>query len=131
MIERRNDYVQARGRYNTIMEWERDDLVKNLGDLLNQCERDVQERMVWHLLLVHDDYGARVGQALNITADDVRHLEPLPGQVLTNEDNQRLANLGHNGDVIDAAPWGIWTGSVKDYQASAEEVLGGMMVPIA
>ncbi|MEO5931141.1 MAG: catalase, partial [Candidatus Kapaibacterium sp.] len=128
VIERRNDYVQARGHYNTMVDWERDDLVKNLGDLLNQCERDVQERMVWHLFLVHDDYGTRVGQALNLAADDVRHLEPLAGQILTDEEKQRLANLGHNGDAIDAAPWGIWTGSVKDYQASAEEVLGGMMI---
>ena len=74
MIERRNDYVQARARYCTMMDWERDDLVKNLGDLLGQCERDVQERMVWHLLLVHDDYGTRVGKAIGITADDVQHL---------------------------------------------------------
>src|SRR5829696_6694920 len=57
VLERRNDYVQARGRYCTMMDWERDDLVLNLGTLLGQCERDVQERMVWHLLLVHDDYG--------------------------------------------------------------------------
>ena len=62
VIERRNDYVQARGRYCTMMEWERDDLVNNMGTLLGQCERDVQERMVWHFLLVHDDYGTRVGK---------------------------------------------------------------------
>src|SRR3712207_4849997 len=70
VLERRNDYVQARARYNTMMQWERDDLVKNLGDLLGQCERDVQERMVWHLLLVHDDYGNRVGRAIGLSAED-------------------------------------------------------------
>src|SRR5436189_6301801 len=42
VLDRRNDYVQARGRYNTMMDWEREDLVHNLGDLLSQCERDVQ-----------------------------------------------------------------------------------------
>ena len=68
VIERRNDYVQARGRYCTMMDWERDDLVNNMGTLLGQCERDVQERMVWHFLLVHDDYGTRVGKTLGITA---------------------------------------------------------------
>jgi catalase len=57
VIERRNDYVQPRGRYCTMMDWERADLINNLGDLLSQCERDVQERMLWHLFLVHDDYG--------------------------------------------------------------------------
>jgi catalase len=126
-LERRNDYVQARGRYCTMMEWERDDLVRNMGDLLGQCERDVQERMLWHLLLVHDDYGTRVGDALGLTADDVRHLEPLPGQLLTEEDQHRLQNLGGNGDGIDPTVWGQWTSSVENRQATAEEVLGGMM----
>jgi len=127
VIERRNDYVQARGRYNTMMDWERDDLVKNMGDALNQCERDVQERMLWHLFLVHDDYGARVGQMIGLSADDVRHLGPLPHQVLTDEDQQRLKKLGNNGDQIDPTVWGKWTSSVRNYPAKAEEVLEGRL----
>jgi catalase len=126
VLERRNDYAQARARYCTMMEWERDDLVHNMGTLLGQCERDVQERMLWHFFLVHDDYGARVAEALELSADDVRHLEPLPGQVLTDEDRRRLAKLGGNGDAIDADAWPKWTGSVPVRQATAEEVLGGM-----
>jgi catalase len=126
VLERRNDYVQARGRYNTMMDWERDDLVRNLGDLLGQCERDVQERMIWHLLLVHDDYGTRVGQAIGISAADVARLAPLPGQVLTAEDQARLKQLGKNGDKIDPTVWGRWTSSVTNYQAKAEDVLRGM-----
>ncbi|HEX6973696.1 MAG TPA: catalase [Vicinamibacterales bacterium] len=126
VLERRNDYVQARARYCTMMGWERDDLVKNLGDLLGQCERDVQERMLWHLFLVHDDYGTRVGKALGLAAADVAHLEPLAGQVLTEDDTRRLAQLGRNGDTIDPAAWGTWTSSVSNHQATADEVLGGM-----
>jgi catalase len=126
VIERRNDYVQPRARYCTMMPWERDDLVKNLGDLLGQCERDVQERMIWHLLLVHDDYGTRVGKAIGLAAADVKHLKPLPGQVLTAEDQTRLKNLGNNRDAIDPKAWGTWTSSVKNQQASAQDVLGGM-----
>jgi catalase len=128
VIERRNDYVQARARYSTIQDWERDDLVRNMGDLLGACERDVQERMLWHFFLVHDDYGTRVGKALGLTAGDVKHLEPLAGQVLTDEDKARLAKLGNNGDRLDAKAWGTWTGSVPNQQTTAEEVLGGMMM---
>jgi catalase len=132
VIERRNDYIHARGRYCTMMDWERDDLVLNMGTLLGQCERDVQERMVWHFLMVHDDYGTRVGNILGITADDVKNLPPLPKQVLTDEDKRRLQNLGRNGDKIDSNVWGQWTSSVKNYKASAEEVLDGMRgVPTA
>ena len=132
VIERRNDYVQPRARYCTMLEWEREDLVKNLGDLLGQCERDVQERMLWHFLLIHDDLGTRVGKAIRLSAADVRHLEPLPGQVLTAEDQARLKKLGSNGDSIDASKWGKWTGSVANERATAEQVLGGMReVPAA
>ena len=123
VLDRRNDYVQARGRYNTMMDWERDDLVFNMGDLLGKCERDVQERMLWHFFLVHDDYGNRVAKALGMKADDVKHLKPLPGQVLTEEDQRRLGKLGMNGDKIDPTVWGQWTSSVKNRQAKAEEVL--------
>ncbi|WP_375262145.1 catalase [Palleronia sp.] len=125
VIERRNDYVQARARYCTMMEWERDDLVNNMGTMLGDCERDVQERMIWHFLMVHDDYGNRVGEMIGISAADVANLGPLPKQVLTEEDQRRMQSLGSNGDTTDAEPWGQWTSSVKNHQATAEEVLSG------
>ena len=131
MLERRNDYVQPRGRYCTMMDWERDDLVLNMGTLLGQCERDVQERMLWHLFLVHDDYGSRVAGMLGMTADDVKHLQPLPKQVLTDEDQRRLKTLGKNGDKIDPTVWGQWTSSVKNRKATAGEVLGGLRGDVA
>jgi catalase len=124
VLERRNDYVQARARFETMQAWERDDLVATMGELLGACERDVQERMIWHLLLVHDEYGGRVGAAIGVGKDDVRHLAPLPGQVLTDDDQARLARLGENGDTIDPARWGTRTGSVENRPATAEEVLG-------
>jgi catalase len=111
-----------------MMDWERDDLVKNMGDLLGQCERDVQERMLWHFFLIHDDYGTRVGKTLGLSARDVAHLPPLSGQVLTAEDQARLKKLGNNGDAIDPKVWGTWTSSVKNHRATAEEVLGGMAI---
>jgi catalase len=126
VIDRRNDYAHARGRYCTLMEWERDDLVHNMGTLLGQCERDVQERMVWHLLMVHDDYGRRVGEMIGLNADDVRHLPPLPKQLLSEAEQRRLKGLGRNDDTLDSEAWGQWTNPVDNYQASAEEVLGGM-----
>jgi catalase len=70
--------------------------VQNFITLLSQCERHIQEQMVWHFLLVENDLGLRVGEGLDISPDDVRGLEPLPKQTLTDEDERRLANLGHN-----------------------------------
>lgn len=127
VLERRNDYVQARGRFNTMMDWERDDLIDNMGALLSACERDVQERMLWHFFLIHDQYGQGVAEKLGLRVDDLRHLEPLKGQVLTDEDRQRLANLGNNNDPIDPEVWGQWTSSVRNHRATAEEVLEGRL----
>jgi catalase len=96
-IPRTNDYVQAGERYLLSEEWERDELVANLVDALGQCDRVIQERMVWHLLLCEDGLGLRVGEGLGIKPDDVRDLEPLPRQRLTDEERERIANLGNNG----------------------------------
>jgi catalase len=96
-IPRTNDYTQAGQRYLLMEQWERDDLVDNFVTLLSQCDRAIQERMVWHLLLVEDDLGLRVGDGLDISPEDVRELPPLPTQELSEMDQQRLARLGKNG----------------------------------
>jgi len=80
--------------------------------------------MVWHFLLVHDDYGRRVGEKIGVSADDVRGMAPLKDQVLTDEDERRLRNLGNNGDRIDPKQWRGWTSSVENRRASAQDVLG-------
>ena len=123
VIDRRNDYAQARARFVTMNDWERDDLVLNMGNLLGQCERDVQERMLWHFFLVHDDYGSNVGKAIGLTAKHVHHLAPLAKQVLTEEDTRRLENLGANGDHLDKSKYGKHTGSVETHMAKAEDLL--------
>lgn len=96
-IERTNDYKQAGERFRLIEEWERDDLVANFVELLSQCTRPVQERMIWHFLLVEDELGLRVGEGLGIKPGDVSHLEPLATQTLTAEEMERVKNLGNNG----------------------------------
>ena len=96
-IPRTNDYQQAGERYLLSEQWERDDLVTNLTGLISQCDRPIQERMVWHLLLCEDELGLRVGEGLGIGPDDVRHLEPLANQGWGDAEQQRLDNLGANG----------------------------------
>jgi catalase len=91
------DYLQAGQRYLLMEDWERDDLVANLTDLISQAARPVQERMLWHFYLVEDDLGRRVGEGLGITLDEVKDLPPLQSQTLSEEEQARLSNLGHNG----------------------------------
>jgi catalase len=96
-LPRTNDYQQAGERFRLMEDWERDDLVANLVANISEATREVQERMVWHFFMCEDELGQRVGDGLGISADDVRHLEPLARQTLTEEEQERLARLGKNG----------------------------------
>jgi catalase len=96
-IKRTDDYRQAGERYQLSEDWEKDDLVGNLTNLLGQCDRPIQERMVWHLLLCDDELGLRVGEGIGIGPDDVRSLKPLPSQGWGEAEQRRLDNLGANG----------------------------------
>jgi catalase len=92
-----NDYQQPGERFLLMEPWEQDDLVANLVANIGEATRAVQERMVWHLFLAEDSLGQRVGDGLGIGADDVRHLEPLATQTLSQAELDRLAHLGKNG----------------------------------
>ena len=67
VLERTNDYAQAGERYRTMPEFERDDLVANLIDLLGQCEPSVQERMVEQLSRCDADYAQRVADGIGVS----------------------------------------------------------------
>jgi catalase len=95
-IPRTNDYQQAGERYLLSEPWERDDLVANLTTLLGQCDRPIQERMVWHLFMCEEELGTRVGDGLGISAADVRGLSPLATQTLTEAELERARNIGAN-----------------------------------
>lgn len=74
-IERQNNYAQAGQRFRTLPEWERDDLVHNMINLLGQCDKRIQEKMVWHLAQCDPNYGRRVSDGLGLTIEQV----PAPG----------------------------------------------------
>ncbi len=96
-LPRTNDYMQAGQRYQLLEQWEKDDLVKNFVDNISQAVRAVQERMLWHFYMTDDELGARVGEGLGITLEEIKDLGPLPTQTLNEEETERMKNLGHNG----------------------------------
>jgi catalase len=53
--------------------------------------------MVWHWYMADGELGQRVGDGIGIGLDDVKHLQPLATQTLSEAELERLANLGHNG----------------------------------
>jgi catalase len=65
-LERTNDFAQAGERYRTMPDWERDDLVLNMVDLLGQCERHIQDRMLGLFARCDEDYAGRVAEGLGL-----------------------------------------------------------------
>jgi catalase len=61
-IEWQNNYGQASALYRAMKAWERDELISNLVNLVGQCDRDIQERMVSHLSQCDEEYGRRVAE---------------------------------------------------------------------
>lgn len=53
-------------------DWERDDLVKNMINLLGQCDKHIQEKMVWHFSQCDEAYGQRVADGLGLTVSGAR-----------------------------------------------------------
>jgi catalase len=96
-LPRTNDYQQAGERYQLSEQWEKDELVANLVDALSQCDKPIQERMVWHWYMCDDELGQRVGDGIGVSLEDVKGLQPLATQTLSETELQRLANLGANG----------------------------------
>ena len=70
-ISRTNNYGQAGARYRTFTDAERAELINNLVTHLRTCERDIQTRMVGHLLRCDEDYGRRVAAGLGIKTEEL------------------------------------------------------------
>jgi catalase len=45
---------------------ERDDLVFNLVTALSECDKVVQEKMVWHFSRCDDEFGRRLAEGLGL-----------------------------------------------------------------
>jgi catalase len=75
-----DDYRQAGERYRSFADWERDDLIANIGGDLKQCPESIQLRMLWHFWHCDEDYGRRIAEAAGIDLARARALPPLPGK---------------------------------------------------
>ncbi len=69
-IDRTNDYKQAGERFRSFEDWERNELVSNLVSNLSACNKEIQERMIRHLVQCDQDYGRRVAEGLGLNVSD-------------------------------------------------------------
>ncbi|MDQ3549001.1 MAG: catalase [Chloroflexota bacterium] len=65
-ISRTNNYGQAGERYRSFEDWEQEELISNLVNNVGQCNREIQDRMIWHFTQCDADYGRRVAEGLGL-----------------------------------------------------------------
>lgn len=73
-ISRTNDYKQAGELWRSLEDWERDDTIAFIVSGLSQCNREIQQRMVWHYNQCDPDYGKRVADGIGL---DLAEAKPL------------------------------------------------------
>jgi len=63
-IERANQFKQAGETYRNFEDWERDELINNLGNDLAKCDPRIQEKMLSYFTQADEDYGRRVKESI-------------------------------------------------------------------
>jgi catalase len=89
-----DDYRQAGERYRTFEDWEREDLVANIGGDLKKCPAPIQLRMAWHLWHCDEDYGRRVAEVAGIDLEKAKALPPLEGKPAPHQARQGATYTG-------------------------------------
>jgi catalase len=74
------DYKQAGELFRSYDDRHRNDLINNLVNNLKQCDKHIQERMVWHFWHADEDYGRLVAEGIGVDLEAAKKLPPLPGK---------------------------------------------------
>ncbi|WP_088008666.1 catalase [Indiicoccus explosivorum] len=70
-IDRTNNFGQAGETYRNFEDWERDELISNLGGALAICDKRIQEQMIENFTKADEDYGRRVKEAIEKNMKDM------------------------------------------------------------
>ncbi|WP_458118909.1 catalase [Paenibacillus sp. Z6-24] len=76
-IDRPNDFAQAGETYRSFEDWERDELISNLGSNLAQCNEVIQEKVLANITQADKDYGKRVREMMEKVMADPEKGTPM------------------------------------------------------
>ncbi len=95
-----DDYKQAGELFRSYDDRHRNDLVGNLVSALKKCDKQIQERMVWHFWHADENYGRLVAEGVGVGLEAAKRLAPLPGKAAP---GTRLDGATLNGASNDQA----------------------------
>ncbi|TCN00910.1 catalase [Paenibacillus sp. BK033] len=94
-IDRTNDFAQAGDTFRKLEQWERDELIHNLGDALSTCAPVIQDKMLSNLTKADPEYGRLVAEAIKkSSARKPGHEGTFPAR----EGMEIAEELGHKTD---------------------------------
>ncbi|ASS75211.1 catalase [Tumebacillus algifaecis] len=96
-IDRPNDFQQAGETYRAFEDWERDELVANLGQVLSICQQQIQDRMIGYFTEADSEYGNRVRAELEkvlAAKQDIDHTSSKTADEMT----EQARKMGHTTD---------------------------------
>ncbi|ACT00118.1 catalase [Paenibacillus sp. JDR-2] len=94
-IDRTNDFAQAGDTFRKLEQWERDELIHNLGDALSTCAPVIKDKMLSNLTQADPEYGRLVAEAIKkSSAMKSEHEGTFPAR----EGMEIAEELGHKTD---------------------------------
>ena len=102
-----DDYAAAGERYRTLADWEREDLLTNIGGDLKKCPENIQLRMVWHLYHCDENYGTEIAKRAGIDLARALKLPPLPNHPGPRNNRPARASEATNGSAGAKQPSGV------------------------
>jgi catalase len=73
-IERPNPFGQAGETYRNFEDWERDELINNLGNDLAKCDTRIQDKMLEYFTQADKDYGRRVRESIDRATKELKKM---------------------------------------------------------
>ncbi|GAA4430322.1 catalase [Pontibacter saemangeumensis] len=71
-IDRPNPFGQAGETYRNFEDWERDELIMNLGNDLAKCDKRIQDKMLEYFTQADEDYGRRVRESIERATKELK-----------------------------------------------------------
>ncbi|MCP2043858.1 catalase [Pontibacter sp. HSC-36F09] len=74
-IERANPFKQAGETFRNFEDWEREELINNLGNDLAKCDPRIQEKMLDHFTQADEDYGRLVRERIEQATQQMHKMD--------------------------------------------------------
>jgi catalase len=74
-IDRQNNFGQAGETFRNFEDWEREELINNLGNDLAKCDKRIQEKMLEYFTQADENYGRLVKERIEMATQELMKMK--------------------------------------------------------